>query len=301
MTTDSSPLHGRRLAIVGGGRAGWAIATIWSRIGVVSAVALRPHSRSPLPSLLDVPRVAVEDAASEADLVALAVTDDALPSVAPEVAARAADSLWLFHLSGAVPSDVFGRHRQAFSLHPLHSLPPAGEAVAFDGTLFVFEGLEDGRELARAIVDAAGGRFGEIGKDQKLRYHAAAVFGSNHVAALLDLAAGLMAEAGVARPEVESSVARLAETAISNWARRPGGGRFTGPASRGDLQTVSSHLALLEPEPLLREIYRLLALVIAERSAAAAPSNDRLRKLVEELKRASDRGELTIPPPAPFP
>jgi predicted short-subunit dehydrogenase-like oxidoreductase (DUF2520 family) len=85
-------------------------------------------------------------------------------------------------------------------------------------------------------------------------YHAAAVFGSNYVAALLDIAEELI---GI--ENAREDLAALADSAIRNWAAHADSRRFTGPAARGDQEVLQRHLAALADQPQLAEIYRLLA------------------------------------------
>src|SRR5262249_59900374 len=97
--------------------------------------------------------------------------------------------------------------RGGSSLHPLKALPPVGEPSDLRDTLLVFEG--EHRDMAQKIARAAGARFAEISAEAKTRYHAGAVFGSNYVAALLDIAQQLIAlggarydSAALARPAI---------------------------------------------------------------------------------------------------
>ena len=150
------------------------------------------------------------------------------------------------------PSGIATAVRGGFSLHPLKSLLPVGEPSDLRGALLVFEGSH--REIAQEIAAAAGARFAEIAPEQKVVYHAAAVFGSNYVAALLDIAEELI---GI--ENARDDLAALADSAIRNWRAHTDGRRFTGPASRGDQEVLERHLAALADHPQLAEIYRLLA------------------------------------------
>ena len=110
------------------------------------------------------------------------------------------------------------------------------------------------RDVARSIADAAGARFAEIAPQQKVLYHAAAVFGSNYVAALLDIAEKLI---GI--EHAREDLAALAESAIDNWKEHTDWRRFTGPAARGEREVMDRHMAALQGDPRLAELYRLLA------------------------------------------
>jgi len=228
-----------RLGIIGSGRAAWAFASTWRRIGwPLTGMATR-GAEWPM-----VPRRSTAGLAGQSDILLVAVSDRAIEEIVANIPAT--DAI-IVHPSGALPA-----LRGGFSLHPLKSLPPVGEPSDLAGALLVFEGAH--RDVAETIATAAGARFAEITAGQKARYHAAAVFGSNYVAALLDIAAELI---GIAN--TREDIAALARSAVDNWVAHEDARRFTGPAARGDNAVIDRHVAALRDQPELAEIYRLLA------------------------------------------
>ena len=232
-----------RLGIIGGGRAAWAFGSTWRRLGwPIAGVALR--SESPIARLLDVRMRSTDELAADSDLILIAVSDRAIGEVAASFPPTRAI---LFH-----PSGVLTSMRGGFSLHPLKALPPVGEASDLRGSLLVFEGRH--RDVAERIAREFGARFAEIAPRQKVLYHAAAVFGSNYVAALLDIAEELM---GI--EHAREDIAALAQSAIDNWKRHADSRRFTGPAARGDREVIERHLLALQKDPELAKLYQILA------------------------------------------
>jgi predicted short-subunit dehydrogenase-like oxidoreductase (DUF2520 family) len=220
-----------KLGIIGNGRASWAFASTWRRIGwPLTGIATRGAP--------------IDELAAESDIILVAVSDRAIVEVAESIPDTNAI---IFHPSGALPA-----LRGGFSLHPLKSLPPVGEPSDLEGTLLVFEGSH--REIAEQIAMKAGARFAEISREAKIRYHAGAVFGSNYIAALLDIAEELIAIEGA-----REDIAALARSAIDNWIAHTDARRFTGPAVRGDNDVMQRHVDALRDSPELQEIYRLLA------------------------------------------
>jgi predicted short-subunit dehydrogenase-like oxidoreductase (DUF2520 family) len=248
-----------RLGILGGGRAAWAFGSAWKRIGwPLSGVWLRDASHSHIAELLETARLEMGDLARDSELLLVAVSDRAIAEV---VAAVPETEALVFHASGAMLS-----MRDGFSLHPLKALPPVGDPVDLANTLLVFEGQH--RRTAKLIAAAIGARFAEVSPEKKRLYHAAAVFGSNYVAAMLDISERLMKLAGV--DSERDDLIALALSAIENWHRHQDARRFTGPAARGDRQVLEGHLAALRDEPQLAEIYELLSAEIAG-SVVASP------------------------------
>lgn len=232
-----------KLGIAGGGRAAWAYGSSWRRIGwPIDGVWLREESKSELPGLLGTPRKQIADL--DCDLLLIAVSDRAIAEVAGKIAPGRAV---VFHASGATPAVAGG-----FSLHPLRALPPVGEPSDLRGALLVFEGNH--RPVAQEIAAAIGARFAEIAAEEKVRYHAGAVFGSNYVAAMLEIAERLIGIEGV-----RDDLAELARSAIENWRTHDDSLRFTGPAARGDSEVVTRHLEALRDDVQVAEVYKLLA------------------------------------------
>lgn len=241
-----------RLGIFGGGRAAWAFGSAWKRMGwPLSGVWLRDDSHSHIAELLETARMDMSDLARDSELLLVAVSDRAIAEVAAAIPET--DAL-IFHASGALLS-----LRGGFSLHPLKALPPVGAASDLEGTLLVFEG--EHRRTAKLIAAAVGARFCEVASEQKALYHAAAVFGSNYVAASLEIAQRLMRRAGI--PDVREDLVALAQSAIENWRSHEDAKRFTGPAARNDTDVMARHREALRDDARVAEIYDLLAAEIA--------------------------------------
>ena len=248
---------------MGGGRAAWAFGSAWKRIGwPLSGIWLRDASHSHIAELLETARMDMIDLARDSELLLIAVSDRAILDVANAIPET--DAL-LFHASGALLSV-----RGGFSLHPLKSLPPVGDPSDLEGTLLVFEG--EHRRTAKLVAAAIGARFCEVAPEQKPLYHAAAVFGSNYVAAALDIAERLMTRAGITNARAD--LVALALSAIENWKRNDDARRFTGPAARGDEDVMRGHLAALRDEPRIAQLYELLAAEIAGAILASNSSKD---------------------------
>lgn len=215
------------------------------------------------------------------DLVIVAVSDDALPEVAAQASAAVPMPAVLLHVSGIHDSSLFGDRGGTGSLHPLASLPAAPAIPDLTGTAFVFEGDERAQRLAAHLAGAAGASLHEITRDAKPLYHTAAVFSSNYVATLLELAHELFAQSGAAidRP----TVAALAATAIRNWEAKGTGG-ITGPLVRGDAGSIEAHIRALSPNPEALGMYLDLADSLLARHSAADPRYQRIAQVLDRAR-----------------
>ena len=279
-----------RLGIIGGGRAAWAFGSAWRAASLpLSGIALRAGSASPAARLLSLDVMTVAEVASTSDVVLVAVSDRAIPAIAAEVSGAAGA---VFHCSGSLPGAVFGDRSNAFSLHPFRALPAVGEPVTLRDTLMVYEGPDDAVHDALRVVEICGGIFGRIPAEQKARYHAAAVFAANHVAAMLQMSEEILQGVALDIPAADTptltilrrAIVDLAASASSNWLHQRGAASFTGPAARGERQVVAGHLAALAGVPHLQRIYRQLAAEILGRTAGAGAldGDDALEKWLSD-------------------
>jgi predicted short-subunit dehydrogenase-like oxidoreductase (DUF2520 family) len=268
--------HPARLSIgvIGAGRVGAVLAAALSRAGhhVQAAYAVSEASRERAAALLPgVPLKEVPAVIDGADLVLLAVPDDALPEL---VRGLAATDTWqagqiVVHTSGRYGADVLrpalGSHILPVAIHP---------AMTFTGTALDLGRLEDCafgvtgpdalRPMAEALVVEMGGEPVWVPEDHRAAYHAALAHGSNHLVTLVAEAMEVLAAAGVEQPR--AVLGPLARAALDN-ALRLGDAALTGPVARGDVGTVGTHLRELERiSPEIRTTYVALARATAVRA-----------------------------------
>ena len=213
----------RRVRIVGPGRAGGSLAR-----------ALAGAGWEVLPVLGRADDVA--GAAQGVDLVVLATPDAAIAGVARTVRPR--DGVVVAHLSGSAGLDVLAPHGRRAAVHPLMALPnPEVGARRLPGGWFAVAG----DPMAREVVDALGGRAFAVDDADRPTYHAAAVVASNHLVALLGQVERLAAAVGVPF----EAYLDLAAATLDNVRDLGPGAALTGPAARGDEDTIRAHLAAL--------------------------------------------------------
>jgi predicted short-subunit dehydrogenase-like oxidoreductase (DUF2520 family) len=251
MTTQASfplPAEARtpdRLAIVGAGRMGSALAAALAAGGVAVEGPLRRDeavSAGTAAVLLCVP-----DAQIEAAAAALPVRPGRLVG----------------HTSAATTLAALGAH-EAFSLHPLMTVTDAGTSFA-GATAAIAGATAPALDLAVRLARRLGMRPVQIADADRAAYHAAASLASNFLVTLEGVAERLAQTAGLER---EPLVA-LVEASVANWARLGAERALTGPIARGDEATVARQrdaIAARLPEEL--ELFD--ALVDSTRRLAAA-------------------------------
>ncbi|TPG14865.1 Rossmann-like and DUF2520 domain-containing protein [Pedococcus bigeumensis] len=265
------------VGVVGAGRVGAVLGAALQRAGhrVVAVSGVSEQSRTRAAQLLPgIPVVAPDDVVRRAELVLLAVPDDALADL---VAGLAATRTWqagqlVAHTSGRHGLEVYApaleQHVLGLALHP---------AMTFTGTGLDLERLveccfgvtapEPLRPVAEALVLEIGAEPVWIEESARPLYHAALAHGANHLVTLIAQSLQALRAAGVEEPS--RVLGPLVSAALDN-ALRAGDAALTGPVARGDAGTVAEHLRQLQSlSPDIRPTYVALARATAERALAS--------------------------------
>jgi len=184
----------------------------------------------------------VASAGAGVDVVVLAVPDAAVEGVARAIDPR--HDAAVVHLSGSLGLDVLAPHRRRSSLHPLVPLPDpeTGCRRLLGGATFAVAGDAAAAEL----VAVFGGRTLDVDPAARVAYHAAATIAANHLVALLGQVERVAASAGLPF----TAFVELARAALDDVAELGPARALTGPAARGDLETLSAHRRALDPDEL---------------------------------------------------
>jgi predicted short-subunit dehydrogenase-like oxidoreductase (DUF2520 family) len=253
-TTQRLPMRPRsreRLLIVGDGPVARALS---AALAAADATPLRWWRRcdEPLPA---------------ADVVVLAVRDDAIGEVAAAIMAAVDAEVTppiLLHCAGALPAEeafaaLERRPLGVGVVHPLRALAGAAGDEQLGGVVFAVEGDGPGREAALRLVDRVGGTPLLLEAAQLPRYHAAAALVSNHAVALVDAGVELLASVGLERAQATTALAGLLASTAANLARVGLPDALTGPIARGDVAVVARHLLALQPLAEVLTLYRVTA------------------------------------------
>jgi len=258
-----------RIAIVGAGRLGSALALDLSRAGYVideiisrESEASRKQARSLARRLRGHART-MRDPHFDADLIWFCVPDRQIASAA-SVLAGSTD--WkkkiAFHSSGALTSDELGvlRRRGAAvaAVHPMMTFVK-GSRPSLHGVPFALEGERSAVRLARQIARSLKATSFTIRKRDKAIYHAWGAFTSPLLVAALITMEKIAQAAGLTAADARRRMLPIVKQTIKNYDQLGAAGAFSGPLIRGDVETIRRHLRVLKPVPGAREIYIALA------------------------------------------
>ncbi len=242
-----------RIAIIGPGRVGRALAMGWKNVGhtiVATTSSSKEQVRDALSwQLPDTPMVAADEL-PDADLVAVTTPDDA---VGPVVDSLAKLGRWrpgqiVLHASGSHGLDVLEPAARAgaltIAIHP---------AMTFSGYSLDLQRLVDcpvavtasavAMPIAQALIYELQAQPVPIEDGQRQLYHAALTHGANHIFTVLIQARSALELAGV--EDSGAFLRPLAQASLENaLAEDPSA--LTGPVVRADTGTLRRHLTQLQ-------------------------------------------------------
>jgi predicted short-subunit dehydrogenase-like oxidoreductase (DUF2520 family) len=231
------------------------------------------------------------EATAEAELVLIATPDDAIGSVAAELAREGAitrDQVVL-HLSGLLdrnallPLEETGAGCGSF--HPLQSVAEAATAAErLKGAYVGIEGDDRALVAAERLANTLRMIPVRIPASAKPAYHAGAAFVANYTVALVGVAERLARSAGVS-PEIAARIyLPLLGGAVANLNALGPAASLTGAVRRGDEQTIRAHLKALSPED--RTLYRTVSRAAITLAREAGLPEGAAQRVEEALEKA---------------
>lgn len=252
------------LGLVGTGRVATSIGRAARAAGLpVAWVAGRSSdAAASLAARVDAPAVGW-DSRPPAGLVVVAVSDDALESVAEHLAATSSFAGAIVHTCGArgrgALAALAASGWDVGAWHPLQAFATTETPLA-PGVTFAISAEPRLADALDALAVALGGRPLLLADADRARYHAAAVLAANYASVLAYHAAELLGVCGLDRPSALGALGPLVRTTWDgiDTAGLPGG--LTGPAVRGDAGTIRRHLVAIDDAPVASELYRACGL-----------------------------------------
>jgi predicted short-subunit dehydrogenase-like oxidoreductase (DUF2520 family) len=240
------------VGVVGAGRVGAVLGAALVRAGhrVVAVAAVSEPSRERARRLVPAASVLPPDqVAASAELLLLAVPDDALPGLVLGLAnsGSVGRGTLVVHTSGAHGIDVLQPLTVAgalpFALHPVMTFTGTDVDVQrLEGACFGVTTTEVLRPAAEALVIEMGAEPVWIAAELRTTYHAGLAFAANNLVTLVTEAADVLTRAGVENPQ--RMLGPLLGAALDNSLRH-GDRALTGPVARGDAGTVTAHLSAI--------------------------------------------------------
>jgi predicted short-subunit dehydrogenase-like oxidoreductase (DUF2520 family) len=194
------------------------------------------------------------------DLIIMAVTDSVIQEIVSEIVLP--EDCQLIHTSGCQPLGILEKSAAAHFgvLYPLQTFSK-GTTLDFRETpVFLESSSESGMEQLIRLAKGLSKKIYQINSTQRRTIHLAAVISTNFSNHLFTIAKKLLEEKHIDFDLLQP----IAYTMIQKvFTLGPEAGQ-TGPAVRGDLETMDLHMELLERRKDLMEIYSMMSKHIFE-------------------------------------
>jgi predicted short-subunit dehydrogenase-like oxidoreductase (DUF2520 family) len=280
------------VGVISAGRVGAVLAAALGRAGhrITAVAAVSKPSRQRAERLVPTARVLpADEVAAAAELLLLAVPDDALADLISGLASAGAvgRGTLVAHTSGAHGIDVLEPLSAVgalpLALHPVMTFTGTDvDLQRLDGACFGVTTTEALRPVAEALVIEMGAEPVWIAEALRTTYHAGLAFGANNLVTLVAEASDLLIRAGVENPQ--RMLGPLLGAALDN-SLRSGDRALTGPVARGDAGTVAAHLRAIGAQaPEAISAYVEMSRLTAVRALAAGTlTADRAEALLDVL------------------
>lgn len=191
----------------------------------------------------------------DADWVLLAVSDDSIE----QVAAQLADALPLAlvtHTSGATPGHVLAPFfRRCGVFYPLQSFTKERQPVWSKIPFCVDASSPEDVLFLKKMAKVVGNLVYKVDDQQRATLHVAAVFANNFTNHCFSIAEKILEEADLPYEMLHPLMDETLAKAINDSPAK----MQTGPAVRGDKDTIERHLTLLNQHPEWKKIYALIS------------------------------------------
>lgn len=200
----------------------------------------------------------VNELIEQSETIILSTPDGAIKKVWDSLDKDQVKGRIFCHLSGSLSSDVFSGIEEyggyPISIHPMFAFSDKESVYRqLNQVKFTIEGNSYAVSEWKKIFQLTGNPVVEISREYKLKYHAAASLLSNHVIAVLETGYRLLGECGFSPEEAREFSSVLVRDNVEHVICSGAEAALTGPIERGDCETVSRHISVLDDAA--RQIY----------------------------------------------
>lgn len=189
----------------------------------------------------------------DTDIFIIAAKDDAIPAIASLLAKH---DILTVHTSGATDMGVLqNSFKNCGVLYPLQTFSKTRELNFWQVPLCLEASSYEVYLILRELAQTVSNNIYQVDSQQRRVLHLSAVFACNFPNLMYNVAQQILAGSGldfnIVRPLILETAQKVQELLPSQAQ--------TGPAVRGDEQTMAAHLALLTQQPNLQDLYKILS------------------------------------------
>ncbi|MGL4655327.1 MAG: Rossmann-like and DUF2520 domain-containing protein [Sarcina sp.] len=205
----------------------------------------------------------LEELVLESDAIIISTSDLVIEEVWDDLKTLNIKGKIICHCSGVISSEVFSDidslGAYGYSIHPMLAISSKFDSYKnFSKAFFTVEGSMKYKYYFHNLFNKLGNEHCIIPSKNKAKYHLACVRSSNLILGILNKSITELMECGFTKEKAVDAILPLAELNIKNVKQKGLEESLTGPIERGDLETLKSHVDVLESEED-EVLYRLLS------------------------------------------
>ena len=241
------------IAIIGTGNVAYTYSKVLKNNGInLKYVFARNKDRiSEIENLFGVEAISDYEKLQTCDLIIIAVKDDAIGAVAEKLHNYKGV---LVHTSGTQNSTILQSVENHGIIYPLQTLTKDYDVDFKSVPVLINASSSDVKDKLRCIAKKMSDVVIECSDEDRRYIHMNAVYVSNFVNVMLQIGEKLLKKKSLDISILEPLVRETVNKAFSMGAEKA----LTGPARRGDKETINKHLDLLKNTEEETEIYKLL-------------------------------------------
>ena len=241
------------IALIGSGNVSYAFAKALKNNGIIPKCVLirNKAKKSEVEDLFGIEVTLDYKDVLDCDLIIIAVKDDDIKDVASNLNNYKG---LLVHTSGTQSSSILNNAENYGILYPLQTLTKDFDVVFKNVPLLINASSSNGLEKLRVLANSISDVVVECSDEDRMHIHMSAVYVSNFVNVMLQIGNKLLNERGLDISLLESLVKETVNKAFVLGPEKA----LTGPAKRGDIDTIDKHLSLLDDNLEEKKIYELL-------------------------------------------
>jgi predicted short-subunit dehydrogenase-like oxidoreductase (DUF2520 family) len=219
----------------------------------------------------------------QCEVIFLATPDDSLAKAYNKMYNQLSGTKYVFHFSGILPADILlpKKNVHRASVHPFATFPEITVRARSRPFVLSIEGDRAAVSKARNIFSPKYFTLKHLRKQDKTLYHLIGVFSSNLLVGLLAAIYELAQKLKWKEDEIHQLVYPIIEETLGNIKKHGIRSSLSGPLSRGDIETVQTHLKALKKDKRLLKIYKEVSLYIAQNLTSGNKKRN-LKKLLDQ-------------------
>ncbi len=248
------------VSFIGGGNVSFHLSRAFTSAGIpIECIVLKNDGKGP-DVFAEMRLLRSEDLRDlRSDIIFIAVPDDKIAGIINEY--KFPENAILAHTSGSVPIDVFEGSpvKEYGCFYPLQTLSKSREISYDDMPVFIEGSSVAVTDKLLKVGSLISGNVNQMDSQTRLKVHLAAVIASNFTNHMFHLSSRILENEALHFEQLAPLVKEAVDKAIEIG---PGAAQ-TGPARRGDVNTLKKHISIIE-DTGTKAIYELISQQIVD-------------------------------------